>query len=138
MSSPPLRVFLRRSEDQKLLELKRSDNVPQITKDRAELLRLSSRGWKVKELASYFNWTTGRVRTTIHRWQHYSFEGLWDAPRPGRTPKWKPEDIESVVEQSLAKEQRTYNSRQLCQKLLETRLVDLSTRQLRRILKKKG
>ncbi len=137
MSSPPLRVFLTREQDQKLLELKRIAHVPQIAKDRAELLRLSSRGWKVEQLASYLNWTPGRVRATIHRWQNLGLAGLWNARRSGRKPKWRPEDIESV-EAVLAKEQRTYNSSQLCQKLAQTRLVSLSTRQLRRILKKRG
>lgn len=137
MSSPPLRVFLTKEQDQQLVKLKRKQAVPQITLERAELLRLSSRGWKVEKLASYFNWTPARVRATIHRWQQEGLDGLWNRKRSGRKPKWKPQDIE-FIETNLTKEARTYNSRQLCQKLAQTRNINLSTRQLRRILKKRG
>ena len=41
------------------------------------------------------------------------------------------------IECKLDKEQRTYNSRQLCQFLAKERKIQLSERHLRRILKKK-
>jgi transposase len=137
MSSPPLRVFLKSQEDQTLFELRKAVNVPQIAKDRAQVIRLSSQGWKVSKIASYFGWSVQTVRSTIHRWKNRGLVGLWDAPRPGRTRKWKPEDLEKL-EESLEKEQRTYSSRQLAQKLLQEREVSLSTRHLRRILKKRA
>jgi len=36
-----------------LLELRKADGVPQRAKDRAEVIRLSSQGWKVKKIATY-------------------------------------------------------------------------------------
>lgn len=113
MSSPPLRVFLNSSEDKTLFELRKAGNVPQITKDRAQVIRLSSQGWKVSKIASYFGWSVQTVRSTIHRWKKRGLVGLGDAPRSGRTRKWKPEDLEKL-EESLEKEQRTYSS-QPCQ-----------------------
>jgi len=44
MSSPPLRVFLTKAQDQKILELSKSAKVSQKTKDRASVIRLSAIG----------------------------------------------------------------------------------------------
>ncbi|EGJ28358.1 hypothetical protein LYNGBM3L_74620 [Moorena producens 3L] len=63
--------------------------------------------------------------------------GLWDAPRPGAQKRWQPEDIE-YLESCLRQEERTYNSKQLAQKLANDRHVKLSPDHLRRVLKKRG
>ena len=62
--------------------------------------------------------------------------GLWDAPRAGRNRRWSDEDWQ-VVEQAV-QEPRRYSARQLSQKLLEIRQVQLGQEQVRRILKKKA
>jgi transposase len=136
MSSPPLRVFLTKVQDQKLLELSKSTAVSQKTRDRASVIRLSAIGWKVEKIASYFKVSKLVVRNTIHRWQEREFSGLEDAPKPGRRRKWQPEDL-AEIERSLETEQRTYSSRQLCQILATSKKIQLSERHLRRILKKK-
>lgn len=51
MSSPQLRVFLNSQEDKTLFELRKVVNVPQITKDRAQVIRLSPQGWKVSKIS---------------------------------------------------------------------------------------
>lgn len=136
MSSPPLRVFLTKVQDQKLLELSKSTAVSQKTKDRASVIRLSAIGWKVEKIASYFNVSKLVVRNTIHRWLEREISGLEDSPKPGRRRKWQPEDL-AEIEQKLETEPRTYSSRQLCQILANSRKIQLSERHLRRILKKK-
>lgn len=136
MSSPPLRVFLTKAQDQKLFELSKSATVSQKTKDRASVIRLSAIGWKVEKIASYLKVSKLVVRNTIHRWLEKELNGLEDAPKPGRRRKWQPEDI-AEIELKLEMEQRTYSSRQLCQILAASRKVQLSERHLRRILKKK-
>ena len=135
MSSPPLRVFLSKSQENTLFELSRAPQVPKRTLDRASALRLSSMGWKVEKIAIYLKWSKQTVRETIHRWKNQGLMGLWDAPR-GRQRKWKPEDL-AEIERLLDTEQRTYNSSQLCQVLESERNLSLSERHLRRILKKK-
>ncbi len=50
MPSPPLRVFLTKAQDQKLLELNKSAIVSQKVKNRANMIRLSAIGWKVEGL----------------------------------------------------------------------------------------
>lgn len=136
MSSPPLRVFLTREQDRMLFELRKADAVPQRTKDRAEVIRLSSQGWKVKKIADYFHWRESTVRAALQRWMGQGLEGLWDKRRSGRKRTWQPEDIE-YLEQCLEKEQRTYNSKQLAAKLKQERQVNLSPDLVRHLLKKK-
>jgi transposase len=136
MSPPSLRIELSPEEDQTLHELTRAASVPVRTRERAEALRLSHRGWKPAQIAEHFGWNVATARTTLYRWQHDGLMGLWDAPRPGRTPRWTEEDMKHV-EKLLRDEQQTYTSSQLVAELAQQRQVDLSRRQLRRILKKK-
>ena len=136
MSSPPLRVFLTKAQDEKLLELSKSATVSQKTRDRANVIRLCAKGWKVAEIASYFNISKLVVRNTIHRWRSREISGLEDTPKPGRRRKWQPEDL-AEIEHKLETEPRTYSSRQLCQILATSKKIQLSERHLRRILKKK-
>jgi len=136
MSSAPLRVFLSISEEKTLLELSRAIGIPQRTKDRASVLRLSSMGWKVEKIAVYLKWSKQTVRETIHRWRKYGIIGLWDKNRTGRKRKWQEEDL-IEVEKKLEIEQQSYTSKKIRNFLLKERKIDLSERQIRRILKKK-
>ncbi len=136
MSSPPLRVFLTKTEEQTLFELSRAQIVPQRTRDRASAIRLSSMGWKVAKISVYLKWSKQTVREAIHRWEKKGIVGLWDSPRQGRKKKWVAEDFVEI-EQKLATNQRAYNARQLCEFLVKERKINLSERHLRRILKKK-
>lgn len=132
-----LRVFLTPEEDRTLLELRMATTVPQKVKDRAEIVRLNAHGWYIEKIASHFNWSVQRVRDTLHRWEKNGLGGLWDKAGRGSKAKWKDVDI-SYVEECLRQEPRTYNSRQLAEKLATERQVYLSPDRLRRVLKKKG
>ena len=136
MSSPRLRVFLTSEQERTLFELSKAPLVPQRTKDRASAIRLSAMGWKVEKIAVYLKWSKPTVRIAIHRWEKLALMGLWDAPRSGRKRKWQPENIEEITKK-LDKEPRTYNTRQLLEILATLNGVYISSRQLRRILKKK-
>lgn len=137
MTRPRLQAILSAEEDRTLLELRTATNVPQRTKDRAEVLRLSHRGWTTEQIAEYFDWRVETVRETIYRWRDQGLGGLWDAPRPGRRPKWQEADM-AHLEQSLQQEAQTHNSKQLVHQLQQERQVTLSPRHLRRILKKRA
>lgn len=136
MSSAPLRAFLSSKEDEKLWKLTKDPKIKPRTKTRAEILRLSSQGWKVEKIAEYHKCSTATVRRTIHRWKQKGLEGLEDKARPGRRQKWQPEYLEEL-EKRLDMEQRSYSSRQLCEIFKKERKIELSERQMRRILKKK-
>lgn len=133
----PLRIFLTPEQDRTLFELRTARGVPQRTKDRAEALRLSAKGWKIPKIAAFLNWEPQTVRQTIHRWNSKGLGGLWDAPRQGAERRWRTADI-AYLEECLEKEPRTYNSKQLAQKLEGERQVKLSPDRLRRVLKKRG
>ena len=137
MSSPPLRVFLTKNQEEALFELEKTQNVKRRTRNRALMLRLSSQGWKVEKIAIFFKCSTATVRKTIHRWNKKGLVGLWDKQRPGRNRRWKEKDFEEI-ENLLADEQCTYNSTKIQHKLLTERQIALSKRQIRRILKKKN
>ncbi len=64
-------------------------------------------------------------------------EGLWELPGRGLKTKWSESDI-IFLEECLRKEPRTYNSRQLAEKLESERQIKLSADRLSRILKKRG
>ncbi len=132
-----LRVFLTVEQDRTLYELRTAMTVPQRVKDRAEVLRLSSQGWYVEEIATHLKWHLKTVREAIHRWNQHGLGGLWDAPHPGGKRRWQEADLE-YIEQTLRDEPRTFNSRQLAEKLATERQVELSADRLRRILKKRG
>lgn len=131
-----LRVFLTREQDRTLFNL-RTAEVPQKVKDRAQVIRLNAHGWYVERIAAHFNWTEQTVRTVLHKWQKHGLQGLWELPGRGLTTKWKEDDI-VFLEECLKKEPRTYNSRQLAQKLESDRSIKLSPDRLRRVLKKRG
>ncbi len=91
----------------------------------------------IEKIAAHFNWTRQTVREVLHRWQSKGLGGLWDSPGRGAKPRWKQEDI-VFLEECLKTEPRTYNSRQLAQKLESDRQIKLSPDRLRRVLKKRG
>lgn len=131
-----LRVFLTSEQDRTLFNL-RTMEVPQKVKDRAQVIRLNAHGWYVEKIAVHFNWTEQTVRRILHKWQKLGVQGLWELPGRGLTTKWKEDDI-VFLEECLKKEPRTYNSRQLAQKLEGERSLKLSPDRLRRVLKKRG
>lgn len=133
----PLRIRLTPEQKQDLFELKANPTIPQRTKQRVEALLLSDREWKVSAIAAHLNCAYNTVRQTFYRWIIQGKEGLVDAPRSGRKPLWTSEDIE-YIEECLEKEERTYNSQQLVEKLKQERGVELSSDRLRKILKKKS
>lgn len=133
----PLRITLNDEEDRTLAELRLATTVPQRTRDRAHMLRLNAQGWTVPAIAQIFNCHGHTVRATLRRWESHGLGGLWEAPGRGNKRKWQEEDIR-YIEQCLEREERTYNSVQLAQKLKQERQVDLSADRLSRILKKRA
>jgi transposase len=119
-----------------LRELRVATTVPQRTRDRAHMLRLNHDGWNVPAIADMFDCHEHTVRATIRRWEAGGLSGLWEAAGRGAKPSWNAADM-ACIEACLADETRTYNSAQIVRKLKDEGLVDLSSGQLRAILKKK-
>lgn len=136
MSRTRLQVVLSDAEDNQLYELRDADGVPKRTKQRAEVLRLSHRGWTTERIAEYLSCRVETVRRAIHRWQSAGIDGLRDAPRSGRPTGWRASDF-ALVEQHL-KGPGTFNSRQIVEFLESECDVHLSRRHVSRLLKKRG
>ncbi|MGB3613641.1 MAG: helix-turn-helix domain-containing protein [Elainellaceae cyanobacterium] len=136
MATPMLRVELSAEEDLTLQELRAASDVPQRTKERAEALRLSHRGWRPAQIGEYLGWRVATVRRAIHRWRQYGLYGLWDSPRSGRRPRCSTKEI-AALEEYIAAEERTVNSAQLAEHLEQVHGIYLSGGHLRRLLKKK-
>ncbi|MEI6445939.1 MAG: helix-turn-helix domain-containing protein [Nostocales cyanobacterium ELA583] len=132
-----LRILLTDEEKLTLEELRKAKDVPQRTKDRAQVLLLNTRGLKNEEIAQGLNWAISTVRQTLHRWEKMGLAGLWDAPGRGGKPRYSEDDLE-YLENCLSEETQTYNSRQLAKKLASDRQVYLSADRLRRVLKARG
>lgn len=136
MPTPPLRVELSLEEDRTLQDLRVATGVPQRTKDRAEMFRLSHRGWTPHQIAEYLGWRVATVRRAIHRWQGQGLYGLWDIPRSGR-PSRCSSAVMTALEHPVSAEERTVNSHQVVKHLADVHGVTLSRSHLRRLLKKK-
>lgn len=133
----PLRVTLTEEEDLTLCELREAITVPQRTRDRAHIIRLNAQGWNVPAIAKMFECHEHTVRATLRRWKNLGLRGLWEERGRGAKRKWQEADLE-YLEHCLEVEPRTYNSKQLSQKLAQQRNVQLSPDRLRRLLKKKA
>jgi transposase len=132
-----LRVFLTAEEDRTLRELQRATTVAQRVKDRAQVVRMNSRGDYVETIAAFFDWSVETVRKTLQRWQTGGLGGLWEAPGRGKRRRWQEADM-AYLEQILREEERTYTSPQLAEKLEQERQIHLSPDYLRQVLKKRG
>ena len=137
MGQAALYVMLSVQEDQQLLKLKDAIDVPKRTRTRAEMLRLSHRGWKTDQIAEYLGCRAAMVRRAIHQWQTDGIKGLDDQVRSGRPRTWTEADMVYIEEQLLS-EAQTFNTRQIAELLGQERQVHLSRRQISRVLKKKG
>jgi transposase len=133
----PIHIVLSKEEDRTLSELRVALTVPQRTRDRAHMLRLSAQGWTVPAIAEIFECHEHTVRATIRRWKSDGLGGLWEARGLGAKRKWLEADLQ-YLEQCIEQEERTYNSRQLAQKLAEKRQLKLSPRRLRYLLQKRA
>lgn len=67
---------------------------------------------------------------------NYTVYGLWDSPRPARSPQCTAAVI-AALEQHLSAEEHTVNSRQLVEHLADAHGISLSRGYVRRLLKKR-
>lgn len=131
----PLQVKLSESEDITLEQLSLGNGIAKRTKQRAMALRLKNQGWSVEKISNYLKCAPQTVRKTIQRWEGKGLMGLWDLPRSGRKRTWKEEDWNHL--EKWLKDDCSYTSKQLAEKLNQERQIKLGPEQIRRMLKKK-
>jgi transposase len=131
------RIMLTAEEERTLKELRQAQTVPARVRARAHIVRLNAQGHKTTEIAKIFECHEHTVRATVKRWECRGLGGLWESSGRGAKAKWTQSDLK-YLEQCLATEPRTYNSKQLARKLKEEKQVDISSSRLREIIKKKN
>lgn len=72
------KVVLTPEQDQVLLTLKTSREVPAKTRLRAQAIHLYAQGWKVNQIAGHLNCSPSTIYLTLRRWSENGLEGLWD------------------------------------------------------------
>ncbi len=81
--------FVRKVEKQdmvRLQEMMKSNSSFKVRK-RAHAILLSSKNFKIEELATIFDADRDTISEWLKRWEDYGVEGLFDAPRSGRPRK---------------------------------------------------
>ena len=111
------RIELTEEEDIRLREVEQSPHFKAKVRLRAQVLRLSNRGSNMSAISAY----TGRGRASIardlDRWQERGLEGLADGTAPGNPPRIT-EEAKAFLREKLS-EERTWNSTQLAEALLQ-------------------
>jgi transposase len=80
------KVKLTENEKKSLQTLMSNGGTFRVRK-RAQCILLSSRGYKIKELANIFDVDRDTISDWINRWKKNGINGLGDAPRSGRPKK---------------------------------------------------
>lgn len=91
-----VRIVLTESEDSTLSELRIAVNVPQRTRERADMLGLKAQGWTCPAIAKILECHEHTVRATIRRWQDLGLGGLWEAAGRGAKRKWSEADLQRL------------------------------------------
>jgi len=135
---PPSRyVRLTDEGDVRLREIEQAPYFKPKVRLRAQILRLSHRGYNMQAIFSAY---TGRSRASIardlDRFKERGFEGLLDGKAPGNPPRITQEARE-FMEERLS-EDRTWNATQLAQALGEDFGVKLTPEAVRQRLRSMG
>jgi transposase len=90
-------------ETQTIDRLAHSRTEPARTVERAQIVRRAHRGERVPAIARALGITEATVRLWLKRFAAGGVDSLADAPRSGRPPVYRPEEVAEVVAASLTK-----------------------------------
>lgn len=79
-------IELSPEEQSRLKQMRKTDSRYRV-RDRVHALLLSDQGKSIETLAEIFEVDRDTVSSWFNRWEAERFEGLLDAPHPGRPPK---------------------------------------------------
>jgi len=89
-------------EHETIQETARSRTAAVRTVERARIIRASSEGQSVAEIASGLQLKAAKVRKWIHRFNERGLAGLVDEPRAGRPATYTSEEVSEVVAAALS------------------------------------
>ncbi len=110
-------IRLTEQEDNRLREIEQDPYLKPKVRLRAQVLRLSHRGYNMEAIASYTGRSTSSVGRDLDRWEERGMEGLADGTAPGNPPRVSGR-MRAFMEEKLS-EERTWNATQLAEALLE-------------------
>jgi transposase len=90
-------------ETRTIERLAHSRTGPARAVERAEMVLRAHRGERVPAIARALGTREATVRTWLTRFEAAGVDGLKDAPRSGRPPVYRPEEVAEVVAASLTK-----------------------------------
>lgn len=131
------RLHLTDEEMQELQLRTRQQGLMPRTRDRLEMLRLSHSGLSVPQIATYLGSYDKTVRYWIKAFLAGGFDALADQPHVGQKSAIGPEILQQV-EQWLEKDNHTYSSPQIAQKVEEQFGIRRSKYQWCRLLRRTG
>jgi transposase len=88
-------------EQQTITRLAHARVAPARQVERARIIELASRGWRVPAIAAEVRLHEQTVRAWLTRFNRAGLAGLADAPRPGRPVTYTPEQIGEVIATAL-------------------------------------
>src|SRR3954470_23297391 len=113
---PPSRfVRITQEEDSRLRQLEQDPCLKPKVRLRAQVLRLSHRGYNVRSIAAYTGRSPQNVGRDLGRWEERGLAGLADGTAPGNPPRIT-EEVRTFMEGKLS-EERTWNAAQLAEAL---------------------
>lgn len=110
-------VQLTLEEDNRLCILEQQPGIHPKVRLRAQVVRLSAKGWTIPQLAEHVRRHPESIRQDLLRWERQGVAGLADGTAPGKAPSIAPE-MEEFLHQKLA-EERTWNCTTLAEAMAE-------------------
>jgi transposase len=135
---PPSRfVRLTEEEDIRLREIEQDPHLKPKVRLRAQVLRLSHRGYNMRSIAAYTARSSQSVGRDLDRWEERGLAGLADGAAPG-SPARVTQEARTFMEGKLSEEERTWNATQLAEALGRDLGIEVTPEAVRQHLRSMG
>lgn len=134
---PPSRfVQLTEEEDIQLRQIEQEPHLKPKVRLRAQVLRLSNRGYNMQTIAAYTGRSPQSVGRDLGRWEERGLAGLADGTAPGNPPRIT-EEVRTFMEGELS-EERTWNATQLAEAIGQRFGIEVTPEAIRQHLRSMG
>jgi putative transposase len=120
---------------QELIRRAHQQKIAPRTRDRLEMLRLSDAGWSIPKIALHLRIHEQTVRRWIKVFLLEGFDGLVDAPRPGKSSAIT-EEILAAVRQWILRGDRIWSAAQIAREVARVYGIERSVDRWRRLLRR--
>lgn len=136
---PPSRfVRLTEEEDIRLREIEQDPYLKSKVRLRAQVLRLSHRGYNMRAIAAYTARSSQSVGRDLDRWEERGLAGLADGAAPGNPARVTQEARIFMEGKLLCEEERTWNATQLAEALGQDLGIEVTPEAVRQHLHSMG